>query len=84
MKQILTPGFWNMKRRMWLYASMVSLMPLLITAGTVTGEVAGMILNSLGVILGVSGGSMALANLTPDNVIKVGVELKEKDSPAGS
>ena len=84
MKEVFSPGFWTMKRRMWLYASMVSLMPLLITAGTVTGEVAGMILNSLGVILGVSGGSMALANLTPDNVIKVGVELKEKDSPAGS
>lgn len=82
MKEIFDPGFWTMRRRMWLYTSMVSLMPLLITAGTITGEIAGMIMNSLGIILGVTGGGMALANLTPDNVFKVGVELKEKQPEA--
>ena len=79
MDNLFKPDFWNMRRRAWLYGVMVSLMPILITAGTVTGELAGMILNAAGVFLGVSGGTMALTNLTPDNVLKVGLEVQKEE-----
>ncbi len=75
MAKFLDPSFWNMKRRAWLYSVATSLIPLLVAIGFMTGETAQLVLNVVAAILAVGSGSMALANLTPDNVIKVGVEV---------
>lgn len=70
--------FWTMRRRSWLYSIMVSLVPLLVAIGVLTGDVAQMVLNVVAAVLAVGGGSMALSNLTPDNVFKVGVQVEER------
>jgi uncharacterized membrane protein len=75
MGKLLDPKFWNMKRRSWLYSIATSLIPLLVAIGFMTGSTAQLVLNVVAAILAVGSGSMALANLTPDNVIKVGVEV---------
>jgi len=71
-------GFWTAERRAWLYKVAVAAVPLLIAVGIVTGEMAQLILNVLAAILGVGAGSMALTNLTPDNVFKIAVEVDEE------
>ena len=70
-------SFWTMKRRSYLYTVAVSLVPLLVAVGFVTGDVAQLVLNVLASILAVGSGSMALANLTPDTVVTIGVESSE-------
>jgi len=72
------PGFWTMRRRAWLYGVVVALVPLLVAIGMVTGDIAEKILQVVAATLAVGGGSMALTNLTPDNVFKVGVKVEEK------
>jgi thiosulfate reductase cytochrome b subunit len=67
--------FWNMQRRAWLYSVMVSLVPLLVAIGLLTGDTAQLVLNVVAAVLAVGGGSMALSNLTPDNVFKLGVKV---------
>ena len=74
------PEFWNMKRRSWLYSIATSLVPLLVAVGFMTGDIAQLVLNVAAAILAVGSGSMALANLTPDNVFKVGVKIEEKQN----
>jgi thiosulfate reductase cytochrome b subunit len=69
--------FWNMQRRAWLYSVMVSLVPLLVAIGLLTGDTAQLVLNVVAAVLAVGGGSMALSNLTPDNVFKVGVRMPD-------
>lgn len=73
-EELFTDRFWNMQRRSWLYGLVVAMVPLLVAVGTLTGETAQLVLNVVAALLAVSGGSMALGNLTPDNVVKVGVE----------
>jgi thiosulfate reductase cytochrome b subunit len=67
--------FWTMQRRAWLYSVMVALVPLLVAVGTLAEPEAQLILNVIAAVLAVGGGSMALGNLTPDNVFKVGVRM---------
>lgn len=74
LQEIFTPGYWNMKRRSWLYGIVVAAVPLLVAIGTLTNDVAQLVLNVTAAVLAVGGGSMALNNLTPDNVFKVGLE----------
>jgi hypothetical protein len=69
--------FWNMKRRSYLYTVAVSLVPMLVAVGFLTGDVAQLVLNVIAAILAVGSGSMALANLTPDTVVTIGVESSE-------
>ena len=66
--------FWTMKRRSYLYSIALSLVPMLVAVGFLTGDVAQLVLNVIASILAVSSGSMALANLTPDNIVKLGIE----------
>lgn len=73
--ELLTAKFWTAKRRTWLYSIMVALVPVLVTIGTVTPELATQLLNVAAAILAVSGGAMALSNITPDNVVKIGVQV---------
>lgn len=72
-------GWWTAARRQWLYKVAVAAVPLMIAVGVVTGEMAQLILNVLAAVLGVSASGMALANLTPDNVFKLAVEIDEDE-----
>ena len=69
--------FWTMQRRAWLYSVMVSLVPLLVAVGFLTGDTAQLVLNVVAAVLAVGGGSMALGNLTPDSVVKIAVEVPD-------
>jgi hypothetical protein len=66
--------FWTMKRRSYLYSVALSLVPMLVAVGFLTGDVAQLVLNVIAALLAVGSGSLALANLTPDNIVKVGVD----------
>jgi uncharacterized membrane protein len=66
--------FWTMKRRSYLYSIALSLVPMLVAVGFLTGDVAQLVLNVIAAVLAVGSGSMALANLTPDNVVKIGMQ----------
>jgi hypothetical protein len=76
MNELFDKGFWNAEKRAWLYKVAVAGVPLLVAIGTVTGDMAQLILNVIAAVLGVGAGGMALSNLTPDNVIKVGLEIE--------
>jgi hypothetical protein len=75
MNELFSVGFWTSERRAWLYKVAVALVPLLVAVGTVTQDVAQLILNVIAAILAVGASGMALSNLTPDNVFKVGLEV---------
>lgn len=79
MKEIFTPDFWTSARRAWIYKTAVAAVPLLIAVGLVTGDMAQLILNVLAAVLGVSASGMALTNLTPDNIITVGLKVEEEE-----
>ena len=72
-------NFWNMQRRSWLYSVMVALVPLLVAVGLLTGETAQLVLNVVAALLAVSGGGMALANLSPDDIVKFGILVRDED-----
>lgn len=72
-EELFTDRFWTMQRRSWVYGIVVSMVPLLVAVGTLTGDTAQLVLNVVAALLAVGGGSMALGNLTPDTVVKVGV-----------
>lgn len=78
MKDFLGPTFWTAARRAWLYKVAVSMVPLLIAVGVVTGDVAQLVLNVIAAVLGVGASGMALSNLTPDNVFKIAVKVEEE------
>jgi thiosulfate reductase cytochrome b subunit len=69
--------FWTMQRRAWVYSVMVALVPLLVAVGTLSEPTAQLVLNVIAAVLAVGGGSMALGNLTPDNVFKLGVRVDD-------
>ena len=69
--------FWTMKRRSYLYSVALSLVPMLVAVGFLTGDVAQLVLNVIAALLAVGSGTLALANLTPDNVVKIGVETSD-------
>lgn len=72
-------GWWTAERRQWLYKVAMAAVPLMIAVGVVSGEMAQLILNVLAAVLGVSASGMALANLTPDNVFKLAVEVDDDE-----
>jgi uncharacterized membrane protein len=69
--------FWTMKRRSYLYSVALSLVPMLVAVGFLTEGLSQLVLNVIAALLAVGSGSMALANLTPDNVVKVGMQSDE-------
>ena len=79
MKDILTPTFWTAERRGWLYKTAVAAVPLFVAIGIVTGETAQLILNVLAALLGVGASGLALSNVTPDNIITVGLKVEEEE-----
>jgi hypothetical protein len=58
---------------------MVALVPLLVAVGLLTGETAQLVLNVVAALLAVSGGGMALANLSPDDIVKFGILVRDED-----
>jgi hypothetical protein len=74
LQEVFTPGYWTMTRRSWLYGVAIAAIPLLVAIGTLTNDTAQLVLNIIASILAVGSGSMALNNLTPDNVFRVGIE----------
>lgn len=80
--ELFKKSFWTAARRRQLYQVAVALVPLLIAIGFLTPDIAQMVLNVVAAVLGVSAGSMALTNLTPDNVFKIAVDIgEESDVP---
>ena len=77
--ELFNKSFWNAARRRQAYQVAVALVPLLIGAGFVTTDMAQMILNVIAAVLGVGAGTLALTNLTPDNVVKLAIELPEDE-----
>lgn len=78
MNEWAKPSFWTMRRRAWLYGVITALVPLLVAIGMIAGDIAEKILQVAAAILAVGGSSMALSNLTPDNVFKVGLKIEDK------
>lgn len=78
MDEFEVPSWWTAERRAWLYKVAVAAVPLCISIGLLTGDMAQLILNVLAAVLGVSAGGMALTNVTPDNVFKIAVEADEE------
>jgi uncharacterized membrane protein len=76
---ILNTKFWTEARRAWLYKVVVALVPLLVAVGTVTQEIAQLILNVVAAMLAVGAGGMALSHMTPDNVFRVGVQVGKEE-----
>jgi len=82
--ELFSKSFWTAARRRQAYQVVVALVPLLIGAGFLTPDFAQMILNAIAAVLGVSAGTLALSNLTPDNVYKLAIEVPEdEDGEAG-
>lgn len=79
MDDFFKPKFWTMRRRSWLYSIASSLVPLLVAVGFFTEGIAQLTLNVVAAVLAVGSGSMALSNLTPDTVLKLGVDTGEDE-----
>jgi len=78
--ELFNASFWTAARRRQVYQVAVALVPLLIAVGFLTPDIAQLVLNVVAALLGVSAGTLALTNLTPDNVFKIAVEVPEEDS----
>ena len=55
----------NPETRKWVYGIIAATVPLLVTLGTLTDEVAQQILNILAAALAIGGSSLAIANVPP-------------------
>jgi hypothetical protein len=71
--------FWNPTRRGWLYSVTLAGMPILVTLGYLTGEMAGLILNLIAAVLVVGANGMALTHMSPDFVVKFGIALDDEE-----
>ena len=79
MDEFMSKEFWTAERRAWLYKVAVAAVPLCVSVGIVTGDLAQLVLNVVAAVLGVGAGGMALANVTPDNVFTIAVEVEEEE-----
>lgn len=73
--ELYTETFWTAARRRQLYQVAVALVPLMIAVGFLTPDIAQLVLNVAAALLGVGAGTMALTNVTPDNIYKLAVEV---------
>lgn len=76
--ELFTASFWTAARRRQVYQVAVALVPLLIAIGFLTPDIAQLVLNVVAALLGVGAGTLALTNLTPDNVWKIAVEVDDE------
>ena len=77
--ELFSKSFWTADRRRWIYQVAVSAVPLLIAIGFLTPDLAQLILNVVAAVLGVGAGTLALTNVTPDNVFKIAVEVDDEE-----
>ena len=77
--ELFSASFWTAARRRQVYQVAVAAVPLLIAIGFLTEDIAQMVLNVVAAVLGVGAGTMALTNVTPDNVYKLAIEVPEED-----
>jgi hypothetical protein len=49
--------------RRWIYGIIAAVVPLLVTLGTITGEVAGQLLNIAAASLAIGGSALAISNV---------------------
>ena len=82
MDEFEVPSWWTAERRAWLYKIAVALVPLLISIGLLTDDIAQLVLNVIAALLGVGAGGMALSNVTPDNVFKIAVTPEDEEEDA--
>ena len=80
MMNLFDKDFWTAKRRTWLYSVVTALVPLLLAVGVMTTEIAEMVLRVAAAVLAVSATGMALSNITPDNVLSVGLAVEDDDA----
>lgn len=79
-EELFTRDFWTAARRRYVYQIAVAAVPLLIAVGFLTPDLAQLVLNVVAAALGVGAGSLALTNLTPDDVFKIAVQLPDEDA----
>lgn len=77
--ELFSKTFWTSARRRWLYQVAVAAVPLMIAIGFLTPDIAQLVLNAAAAVLGVSATTMALTNVTPDNVYRMAVAIPETD-----
>jgi hypothetical protein len=65
--------------RVWIYRVVLAAVPLLITLGLVTQEVASHILNIAAAALAVGGSALALNNISPDEYILIEFDQETED-----
>lgn len=61
-------NFWTAKRRAWLYGVVTALVPVLTAYGLVTPDLASKWLIVVAAVLSAGSSSLALKNVTPDEV----------------
>lgn len=81
--ELFSKSFWTAARRRQVYQVAVAAVPLLIAIGFLTPDLAQMVLNIVAAILGVGAGTMALTNVTPDNVYKLAIEVPVQEDGDG-
>lgn len=79
-EDLFSRDFWTAGRRRYIYQIAVAAVPLLIAVGFLTPDIAQLVLNVVAAALGVGAGSLALTNLTPDDVFKIAVQLPDEDA----
>jgi len=67
----------NPETRRWIYGIVAALVPLLVTLGTLTDDVASQLLNILAAVLTVGSSSLAIANVPQSNQESAGDQVSE-------
>ena len=62
----MTEFFSTAAHRQWLYRIVIALVPLLVTLGLLTGDVAQDVLNIAAAVIAISAPALASKNITPD------------------
>ena len=72
----------NPETRRWIYGVIATVVPLLVTLGTLTDEVAAQLLNILAAVLAVGGSTLAIANVPKANNPEYADDQAEGESQA--
>ena len=66
----MTEFFSTAARRQWLYGIVIAVVPLLVTLGVLTGDVAQNVLTIAAAVIAISAPALASKNITPDAEVK--------------
>jgi len=73
----------NPETRKWIYGIVAALVPLLVTLGTLTDDVARQLLNILAAVLTVGSSSLAIANVPQTDQAPVGHQVDGESASSG-